>query len=333
MKKIKLLLAIFSFVVLDSCSNDNETQTQMQLPSTPGFEKVSTNLPKLAFHQTVVFNGKIWVIGGVTKLANGQEVYTNGIYSSTNGVNFTNHGNAPFAERGYHQVVVFNSQIWVFGGVKADPSSTTVYNDVWSSPDGVTWSQVTLIGSHFGYRYGHQMFVKDNKIWCIGGYNQSSGIVGDIWYSSDGQIWNNLSTAGINYFGKRALQTVTVFNDDMLLIGGNTDTGRKKDIWKNTNSNQGNVWTEVVTNGTTFSEREAHITVTKNNKLYLIGGSVDNSVWVSNDGVEWLNKYKIGSGNGNLVGHQADVFNNKILVTGGLFENNKYSSDIYKSNF
>ncbi len=93
MRKLNFLLFLFVVVLFYSCSNDDDNGTT----AAQAFEKVPTNLPKLAFHQSVVFDGKIWVIAGVTKLANGQEVYTNGIYSSEDGVTFTNHGNGPLA--------------------------------------------------------------------------------------------------------------------------------------------------------------------------------------------------------------------------------------------
>lgn len=328
MKKINLLIAFLFLLIALSCSKEDSAPIVV-LPQPSGFNKVTTNLPKVAFHQSVVFQNKIWVIGGVVKNNAGQEVYTSTIFSSTNGVNFTNHGSGPFANRGYHQVLVYNNKLWLFGGVDATPTSTTVYNDIWSSTDGITWTQVNPIGLHFGYRYGHQMVVYDNKMWCIGGYNQTNGIVGDVWFSSDGQIWNKYNVTG-NWFGNRALHSLSVFNNQLLLIGGNSSYGRKNDLWVSTN---GNSWLDISVTGGVLPDREAHITVVKNGKFYVIGGSADNKVWESKDNVGWTSDFKIGNLDGNLVGHQALLFQDKIHVIGGLFENNNYSSDIYKSNF
>lgn len=325
MRKLNFLVALFVIVLFYSCSDDDNNRTTAE----PTFEKVATNLPKLAFHQSVVFEGKIWVIGGVTRLTNGQEVYTNGIYSSNDGVTFTNHGNGPFSERGYHQVQVLNNKIWLFGGVNASPTSTTVYDDVWSSSDGINWVQETLLGSHFGPRYGHKMITFDDKIWCIGGANQTNALQGDIWFSYDGLTWNLYATPS-NYFNERYLHSLTVFNGEMTLIGGNTNMGRKHDIWK---GNTGHTWTQVITSGTIFSDREAHESIVKDDKLYVIGGSADNEVWESLNGVDWTNSFTINDTANNLVGHTLLVFNDKILVVGGVFDANNYSSDIYTSNF
>lgn len=326
MRKLNFLVALFVIVLFYSCSDDDDNRTTAE----PTFEKVATNLPKLAFHQSVVFEGKIWVIGGVTKLANGQEVYTNDIYSSIDGVNFTNHGNGPFAIRGYHQVIAFNNKIWLFGGVHAIPGAQTTYDDVWSSTDGVTWVQETLISNHFGARYGHKMITYDNKLWCIGGADESNTYRGDIWFTSDGLNWNLYQTP-TNYFNNRYMHSLSVFNGEMILIGGASNNfGRKNDIWK---SSTGHTWSEVYAIGTLFSEREAHETIVKDDKLYVIGGSADNEVWESLNGVDWTNSFTINDTANNLVGHSLLVFNDKILVVGGVFDVNNYSSDIYTSNF
>ena len=48
---------------------------------------------------------------------------------------------ANWAERDYHASVVFNSNMWVLGGL--NNGGTGNYNDVWSSSDGATWTQAT----------------------------------------------------------------------------------------------------------------------------------------------------------------------------------------------
>src|SRR5688572_5360766 len=64
-------------------------------------------------HSSVVFNNKLWVIGGFG--SNGG--LKNDVWSSPDGVNWTQAtGAAPFSARQGHTSVVFNNKIWVIGG-------------------------------------------------------------------------------------------------------------------------------------------------------------------------------------------------------------------------
>jgi hypothetical protein len=330
MKKLQLFSILFMALLFNSCSKEDTPQTQ-ETPITPAFEKVTTtNLPKLAYHQAVVFNDKIWVIGGVTKNTSGQEVYTNGIYSSADGVTFTNHGNGPFSIRGYHQVKVLNGKLWLFGGVKVELGVVTTHLDIWSSADGINWSQEYAVGSYFEKRYGHQMINYDDKLWCIGGYDATYQPRKDIWYTTDGVNWN-LFLDNTGGFGKKSKHSVSIFDNKMLVIGGDSDTGNKNDVWKGLIN--GTSWQNLINNSSIFSPRELHQTIVKNGKIYVIGGSEDNKVYESTNGTDWTTSLKIGPNDENLVGHSAIIFNDKIHVIGGLFDNNDYSNDIYKSNF
>ena len=59
-------------------------------------------------------------------------------------------------------------------------------NDVWSSSDGVTWTQESASAA-FPVRADHQVVAFNNKLWLIGGYDGSRK--NDVWSSSDGVNW------------------------------------------------------------------------------------------------------------------------------------------------
>lgn len=80
---------------------------------------------------------------------------------------------AGFSGRGNHTSVVFNDKIWVVGGW----DGISRKNDVWSSPVGVTWTQVTTSAPFLG-RTAHTSLVFDNKIWVIGG---GGTYLNDVW--------------------------------------------------------------------------------------------------------------------------------------------------------
>ena len=83
-------------------------------------------------HTSVVFNNKMWVMGGF----NGTIRY-NDVWYSTNGINWSQAtANAGWSARCYHTSVVFNNKMWVLGGDGGG-------NDVWYSTDGNSWTQAT----------------------------------------------------------------------------------------------------------------------------------------------------------------------------------------------
>lgn len=70
--------------------------------------------------------------------------------------------------------------MWVIGG-----RDSPVYNDVWSSSDGIIWTQATAAAA-FSARYLHSSVVFDNKMWVIGG--DGGGRKNDVWSSTP--CWN-----------------------------------------------------------------------------------------------------------------------------------------------
>ncbi len=90
-------------------------------------------------HRVLVFNNRMWVIGGWDFFTNegGTQTFSNEVWSTADGVHWTQHtpSGAIFSPRAGHDAVVFNGRMWVIGG----SDNTTRYNDVWSSADGVTW--------------------------------------------------------------------------------------------------------------------------------------------------------------------------------------------------
>ena len=117
-------------------------------------------------HQSVVFNGKLWVIGGYTGGFNGKRL--NDVWSSSDGITwYQETASAEFSARDGHQAVVFNGKLWVIGGLEDNGKKL---NDVWSSSDGITWAQETA-SAEFSARGDHQSVVFNEKLWVIGGFD------------------------------------------------------------------------------------------------------------------------------------------------------------------
>jgi len=116
-------------------------------------------------HSSVVFNSKMWILGG------SGDLYFNDVLSSDNGGDWeivSGQNITPWSGRYGHTSVVFDNKIWVIGGY----DGSSFKNDVWYSSDGVNWTLATDTALWSG-RYGHTSVVFDNKIWVIGGYDGS----------------------------------------------------------------------------------------------------------------------------------------------------------------
>jgi hypothetical protein len=139
-------------------------------------------------HGCVVFNNKIWVIGGM-----GTTKIENDVWYSSDGINWTKAlENAPFLPRWQHTCVAFNNKIWVIGGfeINGTGSPITVANDAWSSSDGINWTQELCLGT-IKNRAGHANIVyqaerNPERMYLIGGRQGIiSNLLSDVQCSGD----------------------------------------------------------------------------------------------------------------------------------------------------
>jgi hypothetical protein len=119
-----------------------------------------------------VFRGRIWLLGGgtydtpTTRTRN----FYNEVWSTDDGVKWESHGQAPWHPRQYHDVAVWDDQLWVLEGW-----NQTNRNDVWRSPDGVNWYEVP--NTPWAVRHAATVFVHRDALWMVAGNNMTS----DVW--------------------------------------------------------------------------------------------------------------------------------------------------------
>jgi len=278
-----------------------------------------SHFPVRSHHTSVVYDNKMWVIGGEQYAYDA--VYLNDVWSSSDGANWKLvTKSAAFGKRSEHTSVVYDNKIWVIGGHAEINDNYICYNDVWYSTDGVEWTQATASAA-FGKRYSHTSLIYDNKMWVIGGayYN-------DVWYSTDGVVWTQ-ATASAAFEACYGYKSI-VYDDKMWVIRYYAGTSSYlNDVWYSTD---GVIWTQV-TASADFSARGDHTSVVYNNKIWVIGGysgTYLNDAWYSIDGAEWTQAATIGSFPARS-NHTSVIYDNKIWVIGGYSGN--YMNDVWYS--
>lgn len=178
---------------------------------------------------TVVFQGKMWLLGGTENYYFGDESsLKNDVWSSADGQSWTlATANAEWSPRAYHQAVVLNGKIYVMGGGNYVPKYQAT-NDVWSSEDGVHW-QLESDAAPWHSRLWFSSVVYRDRMWVLGGWsNNPSTNWGDVWHSRDGKNWEELKSDVI--WKARHEHSAFVFQDKIWIAGGHAQP-LSSEVW------------------------------------------------------------------------------------------------------
>jgi hypothetical protein len=165
-------------------------------------------------HSTVVFNGKMYIIG--TKSGSfGTEVW-----SSPNGLDWTMETNNAFPRINYGEVVVYNGKLYAIGGKNLDLNQST--NAIYKSENGVHWEEVNL-NYAFTPTHSHTATVFRDKVWLLGGGELDAGGTlthsNEIWYS-DGELTEWHLYGGPDILPKIYSHHAMVYEDELWVFGG-----------------------------------------------------------------------------------------------------------------
>jgi hypothetical protein len=145
-------------------------------------------------------NSRAVIVGGVLYFL---QPDSGEVYRSTDATasQWTDLGAIPsFTPRCGPAVFVLEGRMWIVGGGACDYSA--VYNDVWSSADGVNWTQSPAAAAWSARMWPCVATSTDGVVWLGGGYaptdwNNYTGTVtpryganhSDLWYSKNGTDW------------------------------------------------------------------------------------------------------------------------------------------------
>jgi len=144
-------------------------------------------------HMVASFQGKLYVMGGLTNSLDPTSAVNDVWASSDDGVTWTQLPNAPWAPRGLvnsgQGLPVFNGKLYLMGGgTYANVPVGALYNDVWSF-DGAVWTQVTPAAPWSPRQY-NATFVFEKKLWVANGVTDFIGTNNsEAWSSTDGITW------------------------------------------------------------------------------------------------------------------------------------------------
>lgn len=254
----------------------------------------------------VTYNNRMWILGGWSDPPQGGSGHVgyNDVWNSDNGLEWVqvrpNTPGTPTVWDGRHcgGYVVFYDKMWIVGG---DPLLKHFQADVWSSSDGVQWTQATA-NAPWGQRNMHVTMVHDGKIWIMGGQTLpqyvpevQEAFYNDVWNSSDGANWTRV-TEHAAWAPRGMIQGSVVFQGRMWLLGGGTyDTPAHptrlfyNEVWS---SSDGIEWRKDA--DAPWAPRQYHSVAVFDNKMWVLAGANfdtaemnRNDVWYSPDGVQW----------------------------------------------
>jgi N-acetylneuraminic acid mutarotase len=244
-----------------------------------------------AGHACLVFDNKLWLIGGETETATGYDTLDD-VWWTANGTDWTRAtAAADFWARAYHSAVVFGNRMWLLGGMTYDSEGMPqLLDDAWTSTDGQTWTEVAATVS-FLPRMRSTAAVFGGRLWVFGGYGTdalgSEGPLADAWYTTNGQTW--IRAAEQAGFPARAGAALFMYQNRLWLVGG---SGRDEsgwdipynDVWA---TSDGQTWSRVLDNAPAGAQRfEARAdggAAVHRSRMVLIGGETEwgiaNDVW------------------------------------------------------
>ena len=233
-------------------------------------------------HTSVVFDSKIWVMGGTDGSAR------NDVWSSADGETWTQvDAAADWKARIEHTSVAFapdgkGERIWVMGGTS---SGLDRFNDVWSSADGETWTQVDA-AADWKARIEHTsvVFPSDGagkKIWVMGGWDVVFKRINDVWSSDNGQTWGKGTGLPHSVYSASTVE----YKGRLWSLGGSSRNSTTKVFLSSADPATG--WTAENTLPEAILATQA---VVFKNRIWLLGGNYGgaetNTVWKMGPGTE-----------------------------------------------
>ncbi len=275
MKLKNILSSTFCFIILLSCSNDDNNNSG-EVSQLENLVLSSPSEGESPVDNTAEFSWQAYTADGTVTYSLFLGT-TSGNLSETasdlsNAEFSISESNALDLETTYFwQVVAYEDGIAV---AESEVQSFTVE----------TISHVLITeNADYGPRKAAGIAVFNDKIWVIGGTDEGDNSLNDIWSSTDGENWINEGNFPVAIYGPKVIE----FKGKLWVYGGVVLPLLSRAIYS---SADGINWIEE-TETTPFLDESPGRLVVLNEKIYRIGGSFDfldpKSVYSSSDGLNW----------------------------------------------
>ena len=276
-------------------------------------------------HQMVVYQGRMYVLGGWEGTSSSDGNSLNDVWSSADGKNWRREADAPWSARNAHQVVAYNGRMYVLGGATGWESD--FLNDVWSWAEGESWTEEAA--ADWSARSEHQAVSHNSRLYVLGGWDNDNAPRNDVWSSVDGENWQrekaNNTDNSVNWTRRRSHQAM-LHNGRIYVMGGwgynptyngVADQGVLNDVWSSTDVEN---WDEKKqdTNTSGWFFRNFFQALSHDGQIYVLGGDYrgdrNNEVWRSVEGSTWE---KVADADWSVrSAHQAVVFPPNLALSG-----------------
>ena len=182
----------------------------------------------VAFASGATGSDEMWVLGHYTGDARTPGVEDH--HYSTDGSTWSSVSVSGLPPSSFFPAVTFNNAILIVGGYFYTNSAWSNSNSIYSSADGVNWTELSVSGSIWDARRIHTTLVYDDKLWVLAGdsgYNRD-----DYWYSSDGTQWHEVTASGSKWEARKVHTSVN-YAGRMWMLGGEGSSGDRQlnDVW------------------------------------------------------------------------------------------------------
>jgi hypothetical protein len=229
-----------------------------------------TRLPKNDWGERIYtafiyFQDKAWMFGGMQYK---EKQFVNDVWFSADGSTWERAGTAQWQPRGGHTMIFFKNKLWLFGGangVLPDGTLNTFLNDVWSSEDGIHWTEETAAAPWTARDYPKILVFRDT-LYMLGGQGHA-----DVWRSANGTSWKQLIAEA--EWQKRYDYGALVFDNRMWVFGGrdtsaNHNAAAKNAVWF---SDNGVIWNKQ-TEHAPWTVRSGATSIVFKNRLWIFSG-------------------------------------------------------------
>ena len=189
---------------------------------------------KRSMFSVVDFRGTLVLLGGFLGL--------NDVWTSSGGDSWSELiAEAAWSKRYGPGAVCFQDKLWVTAGLHYEQTTGTwtLLNDVWTSSDGSSWSQVVSHAPWQG-RASHAVIAFDDRLWVLGGSciegtppYATTRYLNDVWHSGNGRDWTHAPNAP---WAARSGHAAAVFGGKLWVLGGTkilgSDTVSLNDVWR-----------------------------------------------------------------------------------------------------